>query len=563
MMLAQNFQRNDAETLSRKGRNCKAVAGVVNNDVFVARSYKGSFLTFASLLLCVFALNLSCTTKPSEMRALVPAESLVYLETNDLAAAIQPIIDSKPFTEAAKKKPDLSVLKGVQMAVAVLGFEATEEKLTDEQSVGSVKPRFVAVVDTHAWNYQANAFAEQKLGAFVADIYGGEPKLDKSDKGGGKYFAWSADDGKKAFALVIDSVIYFANDETAIDKCLAVRRTEADSLIKNDKIKPIEPGTLARGYITNDGVNQIAALVGMKLASEASDESEVQTAIAGILPQLIRGTVSDVTWTMTKTDQGIEDKYQIGMPAEVANVFSETLRSGGRIDTNSFSEVPSSAFVATKYNFQNAEIAWRSIIQIAKRNMDSLSSKIVDEFAGSLFEPYGIGEPSLFFSAGVNSPVTWNMSQDGEKPVLSTVIGYEDRMIRSLLPELAAQAHTPVRSPESELLAEHTDASWTIGDAESVRRKVPSPGSPAPIAEPSLTSVISYRYNKDSLAVTLGKDTTLTSTLAEFFFGTDRAESAKFSTYLTETSFKSSGMERHTVSDFGLIGQIIAQLADN
>jgi hypothetical protein len=34
-----------------------------------------------------------------------------------------------------------------------------------------------------------------------------------------------------------------------------------------------------------DGIAQIANVVGLKLASEASDESEVQTAIVSIVPQ--------------------------------------------------------------------------------------------------------------------------------------------------------------------------------------------------------------------------------------------------------------------------------------
>ncbi|HMT09272.1 MAG TPA: hypothetical protein PKA82_14810 [Pyrinomonadaceae bacterium] len=562
-MLAQNFQRIDAETPRRKGRNFRTIKDVVNSDLHVASSLRFPFITFASLLLCVFALNLSCTTKPSDMRTLVPAETLVYLETNDLAAALKPIVDAKPFKEVAKSQPDLSALKGVQLAVAVLGFEATEEKLTDEQSVGSVKPRFVAVADTHSWNSTAVAFAEKKLGGFVAEIYGSEPKLEKSDKHGGKYFAWTAEDKRKAYALVIDGIVYFANDEASIDKCIAVRRGEADSILKTDKIKPTEPGTLARGYVSTDGIAQISGVIGMKLASEASDESEIQSAVAGILPKLIRGTITDINWTMSKGDQGIEDKYQIAMPADVAIVFTETMRSRGRIDRNPFSEVPSSAFVATKYNFQNAEAAWRSIIQIAKRNMDGISGKVIDEFAGSLFEPYGIADPILFFSAGVNAPMTWNMSQDGEKPVLSTVIVDEGKMIRSLLPELVANAHSPVRSLESEILAEHTDATWTIGDAESVRRKVPTPGAPAPVTEPSLSSVISYQFNEDSLSVTFGRESTMTPKLAEIFFSADRGDSIYVSTYLTETTFKTFGMERRTVSDFGLIGQIIAQLADD
>ncbi len=295
-MLTQNFQRKDAKKRRRKE--------------------KTNFI-FATLPLCVFALNIflsSCATKPTDMRSLVPAETLVYLETNDLAAALQPIVDSKPFTEVAKRKPDLSALKGVQLAVAVTGFETSEEKVNDEQSVGRIQPRFVAVADTHAWNYQAVAFAEQKLGSFVEDIYDSEPKLEKSDKHGGKYFVWTATDGRKAYALVIDNLIYFGNDESAIDKALAVRRGEADSITKINKIQPADAQTLASGYVSTDGVAQIAALIGVKFASESKEDSELQTAIVDVLPQLIRSSITDISWSAAKSEQGMEDKFVVEIP---------------------------------------------------------------------------------------------------------------------------------------------------------------------------------------------------------------------------------------------------------
>src|SRR5438132_1505484 len=114
------------------------------------------------------------------------------------------------------------------------------------------------------------------------------------------------------------SLIYFGNDETAIDKCLAVKRGLADSIIKSGKIKPAEPGTLASGYVSTDGIAQIANIVGLKFASEAGEDSEVQSAIAGILPQLLRNSITEISWTATKTEQGIEDKYLVSMPPDVA-----------------------------------------------------------------------------------------------------------------------------------------------------------------------------------------------------------------------------------------------------
>src|SRR5689334_6597598 len=92
------------------------------------RTHAGGIFAL-SFLLGTLAFLSSCSTRPTDMRTLMPADSLVYLETNDLAMALQPMVDSKSFTKAAKYKPDLSPLRGVQVAVAVTGFEASEEKV--------------------------------------------------------------------------------------------------------------------------------------------------------------------------------------------------------------------------------------------------------------------------------------------------------------------------------------------------------------------------------------------------------------------------------------------------
>jgi hypothetical protein len=283
---------------------------------------------FASSLLYVLALigfQTACSSKPTDRQTLVPADTLVYLETNDLAGALQPIVDSKPFSEAAKSKPDLSALKGVQIAIAVTGFQASEEKLTDEHSVGKVQPKFVAIAHTHAWNFQAVKFAEQKLGSFVAKLYDSEPKVERSTAKGGEYFTWIANDGRKAHALVIDSLIYFTNDESAIDKALAVRHGETDSIAKAGKIAAAEPATLARGYVSTAGISQIADLVALKIAAESDEEGEVRSQIVRGLPELIRSSATELGWTSVRYEPGVDDRFTITKPEQSRETRNELL----------------------------------------------------------------------------------------------------------------------------------------------------------------------------------------------------------------------------------------------
>ncbi len=531
----------------------------MSQKVFSKTSLSSS-LSLLVLILCSYFS--ACSSKPPDMRTLVPAETLVYLETNDLAAALQPIVDAKPFMEVAKSKPDFSALKGVQLAVAVTGFETSEEKLTDEHSIGRVQPRFVAVAETHAWNYQAVAFAEKKLGSFVANIYDSEPTLEKTDKNGGKYFTWTARDGRKAYALVIDSIIYFGNDETSIDKCLAVKRGETDSILKTGKIPVASPEVLASGYVSTDGIAQIANLVGLKFASEAADESEIQSAIAGILPRLIRGTVTDVSWTMTRGERGIEDNYAIRMPAEIANVFSETIVFGHGND-EVLNQLPADSTKITVYHIEQPNVAWDSLLMTARKVTDPVAGKVIAEFSKMFFESYGIRTPSTFLGSVGYTIVTTRLGDDDDQvAVIATVDGkggVEASFLETLIPDKKPFGSANLErwsDLENDMAAVFVGQWVIVGDSQSVTKcneEKPDGGF--------LATPYGKAFNATKATVkTFGRDSTTAPLLVLTLAREGHSDTKAVSTYITETRFTKTGIDRRTISDFGLIGSIIAQL---
>jgi hypothetical protein len=500
---------------------------------------------------------------------MVPGDALVYLETQDLGKALQAVTDNDAFRAAAKSQPDFSALNGIKVGVAVTGFETKEEKVSDENSVLNFQPRFVAVAETNAWNYQTITFAENKLGEFVNDIYGGGVELERFPRYDGDYFVWTADDGRKAYGLVIGSVIFFGNDETAIEKCVAVRKGEGESIAKNSKLPSGE--FLASGYVSPEGLGQLANLAGLKLAKESSEEPEVQSAIASIFPQLLRGTISEIIWTATKTDQGIEDKYLIGMPAEIASVLEESMRPSGDLNSQQatneemLAQIPPSLESATRYNFKDPHVAWRSLLLVANDRLDAVSAKLVGAFGATLFEQYGIRDAEMFLrSLGDGDKkskniVTAKLGPESDESVVLAMSGDYALTRKSFISEMkpdwfGEDGYSGLKSKDGDIQVFFEAGMVTLGPSDQFSKL-----TRVRFGKPN--EILAKLLNTSASVATVGVDDEPGLRLIEMLGVNGNLEAKPISTYFTETRFNKTGLERRTVSNFGLIGSIIEQFA--
>lgn len=523
------------------------------------------------LSLCVSAVSFSCGSKPTDLRALVPADSLIYLETNDLAAAIGPIVENEAFS-GLNGRPDISALKGIQLAVAVSGFSLSEEKVTGEHSVARVQPTFVAIADTHAWNWQAVAFAEQKIGEFVMDIYRSDVTQDRADKHGGQYFTWTAADGRRAHALVIGSLVYFGNDEAALERCLSVSRGEIESIANGGKVTQIQASALASGYVSSDGVAQIASIVALMSANEMGDAAEVQSVIAAILPQILRGTVSEVRWTAARPEAPIEagrleDRYSITSPEEIARVFAETLAPSGNRDRTLFDSIPNDILVATHYDLAKPNIAWRGLLLTSQTLIDGPAGTLVAPFSSTFAEPYGVRDPELYLSGVGPSILTGNIDPTADKPFVIASMVIPPNVKASLDPELKPDkplsdefGFEVMKNADGDLAAAFFDGKVLSGSLDAVV---------ACLRARAAGTVLSKSAAVVDLAVTgatatsLQVDRDIGPAIAAVLFGSEAGQVKAGSVYNIETRFSRTGIERRTVSDFGLIGWIISQFGSN
>jgi hypothetical protein len=512
---------------------------------------------------------ISCQSKPTDLRTLAPAETLVYLEGKDLSKTLDALVENKTFQDAAKSKPDFSALGNVQFAVAVTGFEASEKQVTAENSVLNFKPHFVAIADTHAWNWQAVSLVENQINNFVKNTYGDETTLEKSDKDGGKWFAWTAKDESKVFAFVLESQIFFGNDASVIEKCLAVKRGEADNLLKNESLSRAysanSENNLAFGYVSPEGIAQISNLAGVSVASQSSEEAEEQSFIARVLPQILRGAVREIVWTSRKTETKIEDKLSISLNTETISVFKETLASAPENRTNSAEFLSSNAFSATRYNLKNPLIAWRSLLLVSAKNTDSMSGNLIIQFSKTLLASYGVADAEAFLSAIDSDILTAQFDAEGEKSVVIATVKDAEKLKKSLAeisfkspPEKHSNADVWL-SEDKLTAAAFVENKLILGDAESVLKCLEARENGQ-----NFTKSAQFKKFVESSAVaeTFAKDLDSAEKVVAVL-GDAKDENKKIITdYLTETRITEKGIERKSFSDFGFVGTILEQFEE-
>ena len=519
------------------------------------------YLLSFTFLLFTFYFLLSCTSAPTDLRSFAPTETLVYLETRDLGKMLASLTDGKAFQELAKSKPDFSALENIQIAVAVTGFETSEKQITDEQSILNFKPHFVAIADTHAWEWQTLRLVEEKLGAFVSENYGEAVNQTVSDKHGGKWFVWTATDGRKMFAFVQSSQIFFGNNESAIEKCLAVKRGEAESLLKNESFARFAKAenALAFGYISPDGVAQIANLAGISTAINATEDDDGRSFIARVLPQVLQKTTREIFWTASKTDQGIEDKISISLNQEVSSVFKETLVATSQSSSNAAEFLPADVKSVTRYNLQKPQIAWRSLLLVMAKNTDELSGKLLINFSNSLLSPYGISDAETFLSAIDSEILTAKFDVEGEKTAVIVDVKNAENVKKSIAEiDFKAQSENDTiwKSKDGNLTVAFVENKLILGDNESVSRCLQAKQSGNNFTK---TAYFQTFYATKAVAVTFANDNYSAEKIVEILADL-RDENKELTTfYLTETRFSDKGIERKTVSDFGLLGTILEQ----
>ena len=502
------------------------------------------------------------------MRSLVPHDAITFIESNDLFFTINSLTKNKAFKELSTAKTDFSFLKNVQLAVVITGFETSENQVTAENSVLDFKPNFVAIADTHAWKWQTISLVENQINNYILEQFGADTEFIQFEKDGGRWFAWTAKDARKAFAFVDGSRIFFSNNKDSIINCLLVKNGKAESLKTNESLNNAysikSEKNLAFGYVSPNGIIQIANYVSIPVAIDATESEEGRSFITAILPQILQNTAKEIVWTATESENGITDDFFIAINTESINILKNTLSTSTQTGGNILQFVPPDVYSVTRYNLQNPFVAWRSLLFVTAQNTQNQNGKIFMQFSKGFLNSYAITDADAFLAAIDSNILTLQFDAESEKSALIVTVKDMEKIKKSVTDQINFKFPAKVigntkiwQSEDQQISAAFVEHQLILGDSESVYKCLEAKNSERNFAQNSYYKKFS---ESKATAITFAKDVNSTNNLSTVLASDYLKKKDVVNFYLTETSFTEKGIKRKTISDFGLIGMILEKL---
>lgn len=382
-----------------------------------------------------------------DMSAYVPADSLIYLEANDLPDIISGIVSTDAWKALAAPagirsnlghlswlsrlvswtgigSADAVVLSRAQIAVTVTGLDAA-----DAGETLKVKPRYALVAETHTGESRTRTAVEKRVGAFARRAYG-EPRVEKKEENGASFIIWISPDGERRIvSAVMGSVAIIGNDESAVQACLAVRRNERPSLSGNSQLEEMRRrvrggDSLAFGYVSPEGAARLLEIAATAYAGQISQDPRAQSAAASMLPTLAKKILGAAGWSAHLSEGSIEDRYFISLQNGVAARLQTAFAARQSISLAASELLPSNIYSLSQYSYNDPAEAWRGLHSAVVSQLDTLGSILVSRLLDAALKPYGIEEPDNFLRSIGPDVVTARLDDSGSGTV--TIVQVKD-----------------------------------------------------------------------------------------------------------------------------------------
>jgi hypothetical protein len=358
----------------------------------VERLKSKSFILFAAAVIVLAgvaaAAEFARPTKAQNPRLerLLPADTVGFIEVNDLRAQALKVIESEAWREFSKENSAASSLFMIganhagaldaSYAVALLGVENTED--------GKPEPQFVIVAQFDGW--ESRRTFENRVLRFVTDGQQkgietkteeyGKAKLNVVTKQGGHGFAY-------AYA---SELLVVSNTADAVKRVLDVRADKAPSLETNQ--------TFARARAATPGVDGMfgfldgAALTRIVDSAQAAGAEEKFAVFRQLFHGLGAASVQSASFTSTFEDGRVVERF--GVVAPNREGVLATVASNPPTEGKLLALVPETAVQAFDASVANAPQTFDQMFALASQLSNQAGKRGPEEGLAQFTEKTGL-----------------------------------------------------------------------------------------------------------------------------------------------------------------------------
>lgn len=526
-----------------------------------------------------------------DMAAYVPADAVVYLEANSLPGIAEGLTSTAAWRElvtpGAEKgwgwagrlgrfaaltgvgSGEAVVLARAQVAVVVFGFKA--EEAAGAASI-TFAPRVAVVAETHTGEWRARAAVEKLVGDFARHSFG-EARVERRELDGVLAAVWAEADGsrRRIVVAVREGLAVVGNDEAVVRACLDVRRGARQSLAGNPQLEEMRArleagGALAFGFAPEGSAAKAVEVLAPALAGGAVEEPRLQSMMATLLPKVSAQLVKGVGWSARSAGGSVEDRYLVLLPGGMAGQLRGPLATVEAAPYAAAGLLPRDTYDATFYHFRNPEFAWRGLHAALSSHVDVTSAAFISLLLQSSLKSYDIEEPREFLRHVGSEVMTARLAEADEGKVL--IVEMLDRgalrahVLRQtgVRPEQLDGAELFVaRDPEraaAALVGNHL----LLGAPADVRRCLAARQEGRTLREAAAFKGLAGAARTTAFAQSLTDDTEAALAVAASLSGRTATRPPGAFHSVAETRLNEVGIERRTVSAFGLFGELAARL---
>ena len=529
-----------------------------------------------------------------DMADYAPADSIVYVEFNNLAEVAQaiqqtdvwqaavPITHSKPNTTSSlltsAARAGVGPLEAVlfartQIALVVVGLNTSEENDTLK-----VRPEIALIAETHTSSWRTKPAAVEALRKLAGVAYGVSDCTERS--GDVEYIECSvAGAERKLIGAVDGTLVVIGNSDNAIKSVLEVKRGNRPSIRTDPEMLKVRSSVMSEkslgfGYISPANSAKLFSWAAPLLMGQAPGDPQLEQLLAVSAGKILRG----VAWTASSAKGRIEDRFLFSLEPGVVSRLEPAFETAER-DENFWRVVPESFQSLTIYRNKAPAAAWSSLDSAVAFKLDALPAVLFGSLLRSSLSVYGISDPKEALATLSPPLLTLKPSAGAEGSILVARVVDETRLRSSLAKEVfkdgsgeVLEGLQSIPNPEKEFTAVFADGYVLIGKTENMTPALTALRSDASVAgrrndvkesaSESSATIVTYANDEMRLGNFI---TALLKLQGRQLTGEERAglqdilKRSGFSS--TETRLYANGIERTTRSAFGQFGTFVSLLA--